>query len=315
MAKALFSAPFAFMPEIQAAYQTVIPTEFREIWDRAEVIPDADLTAWIVNPGQRFIIDDGILDQYLSLSVIVTPSTGSNHIDRPAAAARNIAVYSLLDDREGLNQITASAEFSFLLLLNTLRRLDFAVQEVNAGRWRHREDDLRGHELHGKSVGIIGLGRIGGRLARYSTAFEAKVFYYDPYVDSDLYPKMAIEDIFAICDVVCISCSLTSETTGMINARLLNRLKPRACLVNTSRGEVLNESDLIALLRERDDISVGLDVLTGEVTDTHLQSPLVELHRQGRITITPHIAGATLESQSKAAMVALNLLQHHLNQL
>jgi D-3-phosphoglycerate dehydrogenase len=245
--------------------------------------------------------------------VIVTPSTGSNHIDRSAAAARQIAVYSLLDDREGLNRITASAEFSFLLLLNTLRRLDFAVQEVNAGRWRHREDELRGHELHGKTVGIVGLGRIGGRLARYSAAFEAKVFYYDPYVDNDLYPKMAIEDIFSRCDVVCISCSLTAETTGMINARLLNRLKRGACLVNTSRGEVLNENDLVTLLRQRDDLSVGLDVLTGEVTDTHLQSPLVEMHRQGRITITPHIAGATIESQSKAAMIALNLLQRHLN--
>jgi lactate dehydrogenase-like 2-hydroxyacid dehydrogenase len=130
----LFSAPFAFLPpDVMAGYQAILPMEFREVWSREELLPDPDLAAWIMNPGQGFVIDDSVLDLYPGLRLLVTPSTGRNHIDVPACTRRAIPVLSLLDDRETLDVITASAEFTFLLLLNTLRRLDRAVAEVAAG--------------------------------------------------------------------------------------------------------------------------------------------------------------------------------------
>jgi lactate dehydrogenase-like 2-hydroxyacid dehydrogenase len=95
----------------------------------------------------------------------------------------------------------------------------------------------------------------------------------------------------------------------MINYELLSKLKPKACLINSSRGEVLNEEDLLRLLQERPDIRVGLDVLAGEVLNKHNSSPLMSIHDEGRIVITPHIVGATVESQSKAALIALGLMQ------
>ena len=310
----LFSAPYSFLPpDVLEAYQEIVPTTFKEIWDLAELVPDPNLTAWVMNPGQRFVISDQVLDLYPNLAVLVTPSTGTNHIDQQACARRGIPVFGLLNDREGLNTISASAEFTFLLLLNTLRRLDVAVKEVSEGRWRHREDILRGNELYGKKVGLVGFGRIGKRIARWCTSFEAYVRVFDPYVDDCNHPRLSLEEIFSKSDIVCICPTLTAETKGLINKPLLSSLRKDACLINTSRGEVVNEKDLITVLQDRPDLRVGLDVLPGEVNNTHLASPLIRLHQQGQIVITPHIAGATVESQSKAAYCALSLLKKYLD--
>ncbi len=310
----LFSAPYSFLPEhILDEYKSYIPTVFREIWKRDDLVYDEEVVVWVMNPGQNFVIDASILDFYPNLKILSTPSTGSNHINRLDCEQRNIEVYCLLDDREILNSISASAEFTFLLLLNSMRRLDFSLPEVSERRWRAREDEMRGFELSGKKVGIIGLGRIGSRMARYCHAFDASVAYYDPYVHNPDIPNWPLEDIFSKSDAVCTCCSLTEETTGMINYDLLKRLKSGASYVNTSRGEVVNEADLARVLSERPDIKVGLDVLAGEVTNTHHDSPLLEFHRKGQIVITPHIAGATIESQSKAAIGALRLLQKALD--
>lgn len=310
----LFSAPFSFLGDLQGEFRRLMPTTFREIWKRQELLPDLSLTAWVVNPGQQFTVDREVLKDFPALSVIVTPSTGCNHLDLEACRERGVAVYSLLDDREGLNEISASAEFTFLLLLNTLRRLDLAAREVSEGRWRSREELLRGHELQGKRVGIVGLGRIGQRIARYCEAFGAKVAYHDPFVDSAAYLPVSLEELFDQSDVVCICCALTPQTEGMITLPLLIRLKPGACLVNSSRGEVIVEKDLAELLELRADLRVGLDVLAGEALGNQESSPLLRFHRSGRIVITPHVAGATVESQTQAARVALALLRRHLGQ-
>ena len=308
----LFSAPFSFLNEKKEAFYDVQPTIFKEIWDMEELTYDPNISAWIINPGQRFVINSNCLELFPSLEVLITPSTGRNHIDIQTCEQRKITVLSLLDDRESLNSISASAEFTFLLLLNTLRRLDIAMGEVSQGRWRQHEDMMRGNELNGCQVGIVGLGRIGQRMAQWCTAFNAKVVYYDPYINDNEYSSWSLERIFSDSDVVCICCSLNAETKGMINRTLLERLKFSACLVNTSRGEVINESDLLEILKRRKDLRVGLDVLAGEVTKTHLESPLIEMHKSGRIVITPHIAGVSFESQTKAAMCALKLLKSYM---
>jgi phosphoglycerate dehydrogenase-like enzyme len=305
----LFSAPFDFLStETVEAFRTVMPMEFREVWMPDALVPDPGLVAWVPNPGQNFTVSDETLALFPALRVIATPSTGRNHIDEAACARRGVAVFSLQDDRPILDSITASAEFTFLLLLNALRRLDFSVGEVTEGRWRAREDMLRGYELAEKHVGIVGFGRNGRRMARFCTAFDATVAYYDPYVSSEEALTKPLERIFSESDAVVLCCALTPETTGMVDRSLLSLLKHRAALVNTSRGEVIQERDLVDLLAERSDVRVALDVLAGEVTNTHHESPLLAYHRSGQIVITPHIAGATFESQNKAATGSLAAL-------
>jgi len=311
MGKALFSAPYSFLGPVKDAYASFLPTEFREIWKREEVTPDPALTVWAPNPGQSFIIDDAALALFPALEVVATPSTGSNHIDRAACARRGVSVYSLLDNRPGLDRISASAEFTFLLLHNAMRRLDRGLIEVTEGRWRAREDFLRGNELQGKTVGLIGYGRIGRRMKRYCEAFDATVVCHDPYapdVDIDVWP---MAEIFAKADAVVVCCQLTEETRGMIGRDLFASMREWAVLVNTSRGEVLDEAALAGVLAARSDLRVAVDVLAGEVTGQTGASPLLPFHRSGQMVITPHIAGACYESQSKAAAATLELLQRH----
>jgi D-3-phosphoglycerate dehydrogenase / 2-oxoglutarate reductase len=309
----LFSAPFDFIVELRADRQPV-PLMLREVWTRADLFDDSKVTAWIVNPGQAFVLSEADLARFPALKVVVTPSTGKNHVDVEACARRGVAFYSLLDDRPRLEDIAASAEFTFLLLLESLRKLRLGIDEVAAGRWRQREDDMRGHELQGRSVGLVGLGRIGRRMARYCSAFGAKVRYYDPYVQSDQVERVeSLEALFEHSQSVVICCSLTPETERMIGGALLERLPPSATLVNSARGEIIDEAALARLLHDRGDVAVALDVLAGEVTATQFDSPLLPLFRkETRVTIAPHIAGATVESQSKAAMIALGLVEKHL---
>ena len=164
-ARCLFSAPHDFLPEeVVAGFQALVPTEFRESSCREGLEPDAGLVFWVVDPGQNFVVDDEVLGLFPSLEVVITPSTGTNHLNLEACQRSGVAVYSLLDDRQSLDMISASAEFTFLLLLNTLRRLDVAMAEAAAGRWREREEVMRGRELAGKLVGLVGMGVIRTRI-------------------------------------------------------------------------------------------------------------------------------------------------------
>lgn len=310
--EALFSAPYAFLPEVVRDYQSVLSTEFHEIWDREQVPAFGNYSVWIPNPGQHFVIDASLLTRFPALRLIVTPSTGSNHIDREACASHGIRVRSLLDARDALDRIAASAEFTFLLLLNALRRVDIAVGEVTARRMRRREDILRGRELQGLRVGVVGLGRIGRRVSGYCSAFGASTVYHDPFVIDDNVPSLGLAELFASCDVVCVCCTLTDSTRGMVGYDLLRSLPTGAVFVNTSRGEVVVESDLLRVLDERPDLRVALDVLDGEVHGRHVQAPILALHDTGRLVVTPHVAGATVESQEKAARAALTLVQQEL---
>ena len=279
---------------------------------QSEFLPPMDWPGVLVSDprvAEALVIDPNVtlykeqLDLYPELRVIVTASTGTNHIDLEECVSRNIKVLSLLDDREGLDTIKASSEFTFLLLLATLKNLKAGLRETAAGRWKANERVFRGNELFGKTVGIIGFGRIGRNMYRYLKAFGAKVkFIYDP----SLVEGGKLEWLFDESDIVVVCCSLTKETHGMIGYSLLERLKERACLINTSRGEVLVEQDLVRFLLKRPDVCVGLDVLAGEVTGAHLRSPLL---RMSNVTVSPHMAGVTYESQEKAARIALKLLK------
>ena len=271
-------------------------------WDWPGVLVDDPLIAeaLVIDPNVTLYKEQ--LDLYPELRVIVTASTGTNHIDLRECELRNIKVLSLLDDREGLDTIKASSEFTFLLLLAVLKNIKSGLQEVAAGRWKANERLFRGNELYGKTVGIVGFGRIGQNMFRYLKVFGAKPKHiFDPRTVKN----GCLEELFEGSDVIIVCCSLTEVTYGMIDYDLLSRLKEGAVLVNTARGEVMVEADLLRILLERSDLRVGTDVLTGEVLGTHLASSLLCL---SSVTTTPHMAGVTFESQEKAAHLARKLL-------
>jgi D-3-phosphoglycerate dehydrogenase len=307
----MFSAPCDFMPpDIFEGWPFDIG--IREIWHATELQPEPQAVGWITNTGWSFRLGGDQLLNFPKLRVVVTPSTGSDHIDVKALNSSGILFRSLLDDRESLEDIAASAEHAFLLLLNSLRRLPFAAHAVDARKWRRdMEGELRGHELQGRIIGLVGFGRIGRRLARYCRAFGAVCCYYDPFANPvpGLAQKVeSLKALFQCSDSIIICCTLTEQTVNLITGDLLKHMKFGATLINIARGEIIDESALYETIRTRTDIQVSLDVLRGESCGLQFESPLMDLVDQNRFTVTPHIGGSTVESQTKAVKIALRIM-------
>lgn len=256
--------------------------------------------AWVVDPDTP--VTKPKLELLPDLRVIVTASTGINHINMRACEQRGIPVYSLLDNRVELDRISGSAEWTFWMILSALRNAHIGLREANAQRWHNHDELFRGRELQGKEVGIVGLGRIGKRIFKWVHAFDARVTHiYDPGIQG-----VSLESLFEECDVVVLSCELNEQTEGMVSGEHILSMKPNAVLVNTSRGEVIQENSVALALQRRPDIRVGVDVLAGEALGRHLSSPLYGLRN---VIITPHMAGHAIEANEKAAKIALGLLQ------
>jgi len=305
----LFSAPSKFIDK-KIFKTTKFIFKFDEIWKKSDIKKkNHQITSWIVNPGQTFKVDEEILNFFPNLKYLVTPSTGINHIELGICKKKKIKVFSLLNNRKKLDEIRASSEFTFLLALNSLRRLDKAISEVDNKRWRKNEDIMRGQELYGKSVGIIGLGRIGSNIAKWFKMFGADVTYYDVINKGKKYKKKSIKYIFSNTSIICICCSLNEKTQNLIDLSTLKLLKKDSILINTSRGEVINEKDLVNFLKKRKDIFFSADVLAGETNGSNLKSKLLNMHKKRRVIITPHISGASNESQTKAAQISIDLLK------
>ena len=218
---------------------------------------------------------------------------------------RDIKVLSLLDNRFALDEIRASSEFTFLLLLNALRRLDRAKQDYF---WIRDADHLRGHELFRKLVGLVGHGRIGKNIENWCQAFGAGVYWTDPHDKSSLF-QPPISWLFSNCHVVVICCTYSWETEGMITGSLLRSMKKGACLVNTARGEIIDEVALVEVAKMRPDLTFCLDVLAGEAEGKQLHSPLLDMPN---VCVFPHVCGLTVESNTKAAEIAAQLLRDYI---
>lgn len=278
-----------------------------------EVVDDSTASILIANPGSSYMYNGDYLDKFKQLKVLASPSTGVTHIDLDYCQKTGIPVLTLLEDRASLNNIHASAEFTWMHVLGAMRNFNKALNAVRNNQWRDVEADLRGEELHGKTIGIIGLGRIGSKVAKFATAFGMNVLYYDPFVVTDTYTKVNdLADIAKQSDVITINCYLTNETRGMIDKAFIHQCKNGAIIVNTARGEVVNEEDVIeAVLAEH--IKYSTDVVQNEQKLTEFRSSnLLACFKCNRITITPHIAGATIQSQAKAFSAIIGIIKKHL---
>ena len=264
----------------------------------------------IVNPGTDKFLDASYFSKYKNLKVVGTPSTGTNHIDVAGLREKEISVVCLLDDKESLQNIHASAEFTWIHVMNLMRKFSKAIGSVDEWRSDKNELSLRSNELFGKIIGIVGMGRIGSKIAKYAKAFGMSVRYYDPYVKkSDAIRVRNLSDLTQ-CDVITINCVLNQETENLISDGVWDNIKPKTIVVNTSRGEVVNEAYIKTLIEKRG-IIYGADVLQGEQDLERLKnSPLYLLSKvTDRVIITPHVAGATKESQTKALVYTLDLVK------
>lgn len=259
------------------------------------------------NPNQQgFKIDCSLLEN-TKIKIICTASTGLNHIDMLYCKEKNINVISITKEIETLNQITSTAELAFCLMLMSVRNITSSLSSVKKGEWTW--EPFLGRQIKNLSIGVVGYGRLGKMFSNYCKSFGAKVLIYDPFVtveDSYYTQKNTLEDIFKESDVVSLHVHVSDLTRHMINEDILKISKNNLVLINTSRGEIVNESDVFKFLSEGKIKHYGCDVLEKEF-DCKVESPLLNL-ASDKVTITPHIGGSTLDAQKIAYKKSLDLL-------
>ncbi len=217
------------------------------------------------------------------LKCVARCGAGTDNIDVAAATELGLPVFF---SPEGTT--FAVAEHAMMLMLAVSRRLVSLDCEVKRGHWEIRNHIGPGAELSGKTLGILGLGRIGKRIAELGQAFGMKVIYWSARSREASYSYVELEELFRLADVLSISLSLNQETRGLVNAQLLALMKPTAILINTARGEVIDEAALTAALVEGRIAGAGLDVMATEPPS--VDHPLLKLDN---VVITPHVAVLT----------------------
>jgi len=248
----------------------------------------------------KYRVGEPLLAAADKLKVVVSATTGVDHLDLEYLERRGITALTLRGETEFLRTISATAEHAWALLLAVRRRIVKAAMMGAAGRWER--DQLRGHELAGSTLGIVGYGRLGQMVAGYGQAFGMQIVVYDPYVQRVAVGEQvpSLRELFARSDAISIHVPLTDETQHFINEDVLACCKPGAVLINTARGGVIDEQALLSALRSGRLDGAGLDVIEGETEADLANHPLLAYARQhDHLLITPHIGGATYESMAK----------------
>ena len=238
---------------------------------------------------------------------IVTPTTGLGHIDMTEAARRRIKVLSLKGETAFLKTISSTAELTWGLLLSLIRRIPTAHGDVLQGRWRR--DPFQGRELAGKTLGIIGLGRLGVMVEGYGHAFGMKVIACDERdsvfanFSKTRVEQKCLDDLLLESDVVSLHLPLEERNIGFLNAKRMASMKPGAFFVNTSRGELVDETALLQALKEGTLAGAALDVLCEDsrwdrgVPEDHSLVKYARNH--SNLLLTPHIGGYSSDAISK----------------
>jgi D-3-phosphoglycerate dehydrogenase / 2-oxoglutarate reductase len=231
-----------------------------------------------------------LLEAAPKLKAVGRAGVGVDNVDIPAATEKGVAVFNAA----GGNTI-AAAELTMALLISVARRIPSAEASMRAGRWERSE--FKGVELRGKTMGLIGAGRIGSEVAIRCMAFDMHVIAYDPYLSPTRADELGIEmvgfkKVLKRSDFISIHVPLTAETAGIVDAPALAKMKPSAFVVNSSRGGVVDEAALARALHD--------GVIAGAALDVYETEPLPEdspLRDAPNLVLTPHLGASTEEAQ------------------
>jgi len=302
------------MPVVVCADRFYMTQEAMEVLQRAGKVAWADchteeeLVETVRRANAKVIISEyfritgRVMGASRALRGIVVWGVGYDHIDVNAASERGLYVANT----RGSNAESV-AEHAFGFILNLSKRLFLADAFVRGGEWTTREEaglphNLIGHDLCGKTLGIVGLGAIGTRVARIAHGFNMRVLAYDPYMRPEVAKEVgaesvSLEKLLKESDFVTLHTVLSEETRGMISAEQLNVMKPTAYLINTSRGAVVDEKALIEALKDRKIAGAGLDVFVKEPID--VKNPLLKLDN---VLLSPHCAGNSQEALNATSL-------------
>ena len=258
------------------------------------------------NPNKQSFILDRELLEHTSLKVINTCSTGLNHIDIDYCERNDIEVWSLKTDFELINDLPSTAELSFGLMMSLLRKIPEGFDSVKKGEWDY--EPFIGRQVKGLTIGIIGYGRLGRITAELLKGWGVKILVNDPYVDVDNKNciRTTMHEVWKQSDVIFLHLHVTDTTRELVSGYFISNMKKGSILINTSRGELVNEKDVINSIKEGHLGGYGTDVIADEFGDVK-ESKLVEFSRENNnVVITPHVGGMTWEGQTKAYKWAID---------
>jgi lactate dehydrogenase-like 2-hydroxyacid dehydrogenase len=279
--------------------------------DDTPFTPDRLVKAMQMADGVLCAVTDAVTSAVLQAEgrrragIVANFGVGVNNIDLDAARAAGVIVCNTPDVLTD-----ATADLAIALILSATRRMSEAEALLRRGGWDgFRPTGLLGAGLQGRTLGIIGMGRIGQAVARRANrGFGMKVVYHNrselgPFYDFAAVPLGRLEDVMEQADIVSLHIPGGTETRGMISAEMIARMRPGSYLVNTARGDVLDEAALIAALRDGRLAGAGLDVFRDE---PHVPEALVDLPG---VTLLPHIGSATVETRTAMGMLAVDNLE------
>jgi lactate dehydrogenase-like 2-hydroxyacid dehydrogenase len=276
-----------------------------EYWKEAVSIPRAELLSRVASKDGLIClltekVDEELLGASPRLRIAATVSVGFDHVNVAACTRHNVAVTNtpgVLDN--------TTADFAWTLLMAAARRVVEGDSWIRAGIWPGWDlDQLLGSDIHGKTLGILGFGRIGREVARRSHGFQMRVLYNDVVrasadMEREFHAEFVERDrLFAVSDFISVHVPLLPDTRHLIDAANLAKMKRTAYLINTSRGPVVDEAALGVALAARQIAGAALDVFEHE--------PGVHPSLVGRpdVVLTPHIASASIETRTKMAVMA-----------
>ena len=246
-----------------------------------------------------FRLDKNILDKAENLKIIFSPATGKDHLDLVEIKKKKIKLYHIAKEIRLLKRFTATSELVFGLILTLYRSLIKNALAAKNGYWIRSK--FKGWQLFGKTIGIIGLGRLGTITAKIAKGFGMKIIAYDTNKDIKVkgVKNVGLEYLLKNSDIITIHIHLNKKNKNFIEKNKITIMKNDVILINTSRGKIINEADLLYFLKKRKHFRVALDVIDGEwLSQKDLKNHrLIKYSKINQnLLIVPHIGGSTEES-------------------
>ena len=261
----------------------------------------------------RYVGKD-ILSTNTKVKYILTPTTNpEDYIDLKTAKKLGIKVFSLVGENKFLNKISATAEHTWLLILALSRNLISASTNISLTKWS--PVGHKGMELQGKTIGIVGLGRLGKKVANYAKSFGMNVIFFDQNVNkSKKYKKInSLSLLISKSNIVSIHASLNNKTFHLFNKKILSKFKKGSLIINTSRGEIIDAKSLVYFLKNKRIKGAAVDLIENEVfLEKRKNDPLIKYAKKNKnIIITPHLGGYTVESVKETDLFILKKFKNY----
>ena len=256
--------------------------------------------------------DTFVLKLFPNLKIILTPTTGINHLDLNYIKKNKIKLFSLKNNKK-LKYVTSTAEHAWALILAISRNLvAYNNETLLGGKWERKKYINKNFQLYGKTIGIIGYGRLGKLISKYATAFGMKILVFDKKIKkSKIKSFSSLSKIFMLSDIVTINLTYDHTTHEIISKNILFKAKKNQVLINTSRGEIIQENALWSYLNLKKKRYAGLDVLVNDHKWTNKipreKFKIIKKYNKNML-LTPHVGGVSIDAKNITREIILDIL-------